>query len=83
MPMPKIMIMKAILKTDDLTTSKMRAIKNLIRKDKVKSFSDACDSIKKEFMKVFDEEVAFYYYISGEKEELRGIRLPRHQVKVG
>ena len=76
------MIMKALIKTDDLSTPKIRAIKNLISKDKAKSFSDACDCIKNEFLKVFDEETALYYYISGEKEKLRGILLPRIHVKV-
>lgn len=85
-----IMIMKAILHTDDLTQSKTDAIRNLIgKKDdevsgktKIKSFSDNCNAIKNEFLKVFDEDTASYYYITGQKGKMRGIKLPRYHVKV-
>lgn len=75
-------IMKAIVNDDNLSTSKMKAIDNLINKTKTQSFDDSCSIIKKEFLKVFDENTASYYYIYGEKEQRRGIRLPRIYLKV-
>lgn len=77
-----IEIMMAILNTDELTSPKKGAIDNLINKTKTKSFDDSCSIIKKEFLKVFEETTASYYYIYGEKEQRRGILLPRTYLKV-
>ena len=51
-------------------------------KDKSTSFNDSCKIIKNEFSKIFDEFKTRYYAIGGEKDQLRGIILPRYQVKV-
>ena len=77
-----IEIMKAITNAEELSTSKKEAIKNLINKDKSTSFNDSCKIIKNEFSKIFDEFKTRYYAIGGEKDQLRGIILPRYQVKV-
>lgn len=76
------MIMQAITHTEDLSTPKRNAIDNLISKTKSQSFDDSCAKIKKELLKVMEDNMASYYYIYGEKNQLRGIRLPRYLVKV-
>ena len=75
-------LLMAILDTEELSTPKKKAIDNLISKTKSKSFDDSCNIIKREFLKVFDESTAAYYYIYGEKGHVRGIRLPRVYLKV-
>ena len=75
-------IMQAIMNTEEISTTKKEAIKNLINKNKTSSFNDYCKIIRNEFLKVFDEFKARYYIINGEKEQLRGIRLPRYMIKV-
>ena len=75
-------IMQAIMNTEEISTTKKEAIKNLINKNKTSSFNDSCKIIRNEFLKVFDEFKARYYIINGEKEQLRGIRLPRYMIKV-
>lgn len=76
------MIMKAITQTKELSTPKKSAINNLISKTKSQSFDDSCAKIKKEFLKIMEDQMASFYYIYGEKNQLRGIRLPRYLVKV-
>ena len=75
-------LLMAILNTEELSTPKKKAIENLISKTKSKSFDDSCNIIKREFLKVFDESMAAYYFIYGEKGQTRGIRLPRVYLKV-
>ena len=70
------------MNTEEISTTKKEAIKNLINKNKTSSFNDSCKIIRNEFLKVFDEFKARYYIINGEKEQLRGIRLPRYMIKV-
>lgn len=76
------MIIQAITHTKELSTPKKKAIDNLISKTKSQSFDDSCAKIKKEFLKVMEEQTASYYYIHGEKNQQRGIMLPRYLVKV-
>ena len=74
--------MQEIINTEEISNTKKEAIKNLINKNKTNSFNDSCKIIRHEFLKVFDEFKARYYIINGEKEQLRGIRLPRYMIKV-
>lgn len=75
-------IMQAITHTKELSTPKKKAIENLINKTKSQSFDDSCAKIKKEFQKIMEDQTATYYYVYGEKNQLRGIRLPRDLIKV-